>query len=96
SEKIISQVTVSHYGIETTFELSSDGKSILDSAIEHGVDAPFACKGAVCATCRAKLLEGKIHMNKNFAITDSEVAEGFILTCQSHPITSVVKVDYDV
>lgn len=96
SEKITAHVTVSQYGIETTFQLSSDGKSILDSAIEHGVDAPFACKGAVCATCRAKLLEGKVHMNKNFALTDSEVAEGYILTCQSHPITSVVKVDYDV
>ena len=96
SEKITAQVTVSQYGIETTYQLSSDGKSILDSAIEHGVDAPFACKGAVCATCRGKILEGKVHMNKNFALTDSEVAEGYILTCQSHPVTPVVKVDYDV
>ena len=95
-EKIISKITVNQYGMETSFELSSTGKSILDSAIEHGVDAPFACKGAVCATCRGKLLEGKIHMDKNFALTDSEVAEGYILTCQSHPITPVVKVDYDV
>jgi ring-1,2-phenylacetyl-CoA epoxidase subunit PaaE len=95
-EKIISKVTISQYGIETSFELSSGGKAILDAAIEHGVDAPFACKGAVCATCKAKLLEGKVHMNKNFALTDSEVAEGYILTCQSHPLTAVVKVDYDV
>ena len=95
-EKIISKVTVSQYGTETSYELASNGKSILDSAIEHGVDAPFACKGAVCATCRGKLLEGKVHMNKNFALTDSEVAEGYILTCQSHPVASVVKVDYDV
>lgn len=96
SEKIKAQVTVLQYGIETSFDLSSDGKSILDAAIEAGVDAPFACKGAVCATCRGKVLEGKVHMQKNFALTDSEVAEGFILTCQSHPITPVVKVDYDV
>ena len=95
-EKIISKVTISQYGIETSYELASDGKSILDSAIEHGVDAPFACKGAVCATCRGKLLEGKVHMNKNFALTDAEVSESYILTCQSHPITPVVKVDYDV
>ena len=95
-EKIISQVTVSQYGIETSFELSSTGKPILDAAIEQGVDAPFACKGAVCATCRGKLLEGKVHMSKNFALTDAEVEEGYILTCQSHPITPVVKVDYDV
>ncbi|TAL62706.1 MAG: 2Fe-2S iron-sulfur cluster binding domain-containing protein [Bacteroidetes bacterium] len=96
SEKVIAQVTVVQYGKETTFELSSGGKAILDAAIDAGVDAPFACKGAVCATCRGKVLEGKVHMNKNFALTDTEVAEGFILTCQSHPITPVVKVDYDV
>ncbi len=95
-EKITAKVIVMQYGIETEFSLASDGKAILDAAIEHGVDAPFACKGAVCATCRAKLLEGKVHMNKNFALTDSEVAEGYILTCQSHPITEAVKVDYDV
>ncbi len=95
-EKIISKVTVIQYGSETTFDLASDRKSILDAAIEHGVDAPFACKGAVCATCRGKVLEGKVHMDKNFALTDSEVAEGYILTCQSHPVTPVVKVDYDV
>ena len=94
-DKIISQVTIVQYGIETSFELASTGKAILDAAIEHGVDAPFACKGAVCATCRGKVLEGKVHMNKNFALTDSEVAEGYILTCQSHPLTPVVKVDYD-
>ena len=95
-EKIISKVTVVQYGMETTFDLASDKKAILDAAIEHGVDAPFACKGAVCATCRGKVIEGKVHMDKNFALTDAEVAEGFILTCQSHPITPVVKVDYDV
>ncbi len=96
SEKVKAQVTVVQYGIETTFELLSTGKAILDAAIDAGVDAPFACKGAVCATCRGKVLEGKVHMNKNFALTDSEVAEGYILTCQSHPVTAVVKVDYDV
>ena len=95
-EKIVSKVTIIQYGAETTFELSSDGKAILDAAIQHGVDAPFACKGAVCATCRGKILEGKVYMEKNFALTDSEVAEGYILTCQSHPTTPVVKVDYDI
>lgn len=96
SQKVNAMVTVVQYGIETKFELSSDGKPILDAAIEAGVDAPFACKGAVCATCRGKVLEGKVHMNKNFALTDAEVAEGFILTCQSHPLSLTVKVDYDV
>jgi ring-1,2-phenylacetyl-CoA epoxidase subunit PaaE len=95
-EKIISRVTVVQYGIESSFDLASDKKAILDAAIEHGVDAPFSCKGAVCATCRGKLLEGKVIMTKNFALTQAEIDEGFILTCQSHPITPIVKVDYDV
>lgn len=94
-EKITSQVTVIQYGMETTFELSSDGKVILDAAMDAGVDAPFACKGAVCATCRGKLIEGKVVMEKNFALTDEDIADGYILTCQSHPSTPVVKVDYD-
>jgi ring-1,2-phenylacetyl-CoA epoxidase subunit PaaE len=95
-EKIKSRVTVSMYGMETSFSLDSTGKVILDAALDAGVDVPFACKGAVCATCRGKVIEGKVHMDKNFALTEAEVAEGFILTCQSHPITPVVKVDYDV
>ena len=95
AEVVTSKVTVSMYGIETSFELRSDGKCILDAALDAGVDVPFACKGAVCCTCRGKILEGKVKMDQNFALTESEGAEGFILTCQSHPLTPVVKVDYD-
>jgi ring-1,2-phenylacetyl-CoA epoxidase subunit PaaE len=90
-----SKVTVVQYGIETHFDLDTDGSSILDSAIDAGVDAPFSCKGAVCCTCRAKVIEGEVKMDANFALTDAEVADGFILTCQSHPITEKVIVDYD-
>lgn len=89
------KVKVLQYGIETEFELPTDGLSVLEAAIEAGVDAPFSCKGAVCCTCRAKVLEGKVKMNANFALTDAEVAEGFILTCQAHPITETVVIDYD-
>lgn len=92
---ILSRVTVSMYGIETSFELNTHGKSILDAALEAGVDVPFACKGAVCCTCRGKVLEGKVKMDQNYALTEAEVAQGYILTCQSHPMTPVVKVDYD-
>jgi len=95
-EKIMSKVTIIMDGRETTIDLASDGKVILDAALDADMDAPFACKGAVCATCRAKVLEGKVRMNQNFALTDGEVKDGFILTCQSHPITEVVVVDYDV
>lgn len=95
-EKIVSQITVILDGDETTFELASDGKNILDAAMDNDLDVPFSCKGAVCCTCRAKVLEGKVHMKANYALTEEEVEEGFILTCQAHPLTAVVKVDYDV
>lgn len=90
-----SSVTVLQYGIETNFELETSGGSILDAAIEAGVDAPFSCKGAVCCTCRAKIIEGRVKMDANFALTDAEVADGFILTCQSHPLSEKVVIDYD-
>lgn len=94
-EDITAQVTVIMYGMETEMELSSKGKTILDAALDAGVDVPFACKGAVCCTCRGKIIEGKVKMDANFALTDEEVAQGYILTCQAHPLTPVVKVDYD-
>jgi ring-1,2-phenylacetyl-CoA epoxidase subunit PaaE len=91
----LSKVTVTLYGIETTFDLATNGNSILDAATESGVDAPYSCKGAVCCTCRAKVLEGKVSMDANFALTDHEVEQGYVLTCQSHPLTDRVVLDYD-
>ena len=61
-----------------------------------GADLPFACKGGVCCTCRAKLIHGAVEMNANYALTKEEVAQGFILTCQSVPKTATVLVDFDV
>lgn len=90
-----SQITVIQYGFETQMTLNTDGLSILDASIEAGVDAPFSCKGAVCCTCRAKVLEGKVKMDNNFALTDAEVEEGFVLTCQAHPLTEKVVIDFD-
>ncbi len=95
AEAIVSEVTVIMDGKETVFSLSSGGKAILDAAIDAGIDAPFSCKGAVCATCKAKLKEGKVSMDLNYALTDEEVEEGYILTCQSHPVSPAVTVDYD-
>jgi len=92
---IKAKVKVLQYGIETEFDLESGGISILDAAIEAGVDAPFSCKGAVCCTCRAKVLEGNVKMDANFALTDEEVAQGFVLTCQAHPVSENVVIDYD-
>jgi ring-1,2-phenylacetyl-CoA epoxidase subunit PaaE len=92
---VVSEVTVIMDGKETTFQLATSGQHILDAAMDAGVDTPFSCKGGVCATCRAKLLEGKVEMDMNYALTDDEVASGYILTCQSHPTTPTVIVDYD-
>ena len=77
------------------FNLNQKGNVILDAAIDAGADAPFSCKGGICTTCRAKLIEGTVHMDSNFALTDGEIAEGFILTCQSHPTSEKVVLTYD-
>ncbi len=90
-----SEITVIQYGIETTMNLNTEGLSILDAAIDAGVDAPFSCKGAVCCTCRAKVTEGKVKMDANFALTDAEVEDGYVLTCQAHPLTEKVVIDFD-
>ncbi|GIV44287.1 MAG: phenylacetic acid degradation protein [Bacteroidia bacterium] len=93
---IESKVTIIMDGVETIINLASNGKTILDAAMEAGLDAPFACKGAVCCTCKAKVLNGNVSMDMNYALTDDEVAEGYILTCQAHPQSTEVTVDYDV
>ncbi len=94
-EEEVAQVTVILDDEESSFELDHDGDVILDAALEEGLDVPFSCKGAVCSTCRAKLVEGEVEMEQNHALSEDEVEEGFILTCQSHPRSSKVVVDYD-
>lgn len=91
----VSRVKIILDGIHTTFNLATDGDSILDAAHKAGADAPYACKGAVCCTCRAKVLEGKVEMSLNYSLTEEEVAQGYILTCQSHPVTEQVIIDFD-
>ena len=72
------------------------GQNILEAAQAVGADMPYACKGGVCCTCRAKLVEGNIEMNANYALTKEEVAQGFILTCQAIPKTERIVVDFDI
>lgn len=92
----VSHLTVIMDGDEFEFELKADEEHILDAAIENGVDAPFSCKGAVCCTCKAQVIEGKAVMDMNYALSDEEVEQGFILTCQAHPASDKVVVDFDV
>ena len=89
------QVTIILDGDSTEFELEMDGTNTLDAALEQGADLPYACKGGVCCTCRAKLVEGKVNMDVNYSLEEDELEAGFILTCQSHPLTDKVVVDFD-
>jgi ring-1,2-phenylacetyl-CoA epoxidase subunit PaaE len=91
-----SVVTVICDDEEFEFELSADGDTILDAAMDNDADVPFSCKGAVCCTCKAKVLEGKVTMDANYALSDKEVEDGFVLSCQSHPASSSVKLDFDL
>jgi ring-1,2-phenylacetyl-CoA epoxidase subunit PaaE len=68
---------------------------VLDAAIDAGLDVPYAYKGAVCCTCKARVLEGQVEMAMNYALTDEEVADGYVLTCQTHPRSPRVVIDYD-
>jgi len=89
-------ISVKLDGILFDFDLSYNGQSILDAALNQGADLPFACKGGVCCTCKAKLLQGAVKMDVNWGLEQDEIDKGFILTCQSHPITEKVAVDFDV
>jgi ring-1,2-phenylacetyl-CoA epoxidase subunit PaaE len=91
-----SNITIIADGRSLTFHLAYNGEAILDAAMQQGADLPFACKGGMCCTCKAKLLQGKVHMDINYALEPEEIAQGYILTCQAHPTTHTVVVDYDV
>jgi ring-1,2-phenylacetyl-CoA epoxidase subunit PaaE len=90
-----SKVKVVMDGDEFEFALNSDGRTILDAAMASGIDVPFSCKGAVCCTCLARVKSGVVTMDKNYSLTDKEVEQGLVLTCQAHPQTAEVTVDFD-
>ncbi|MEU9118565.1 1,2-phenylacetyl-CoA epoxidase subunit PaaE [Streptomyces sp. NPDC048506] len=72
-----------------------DGESLLEAVLRNRADAPYACKGGVCGTCRAFLVSGEIRMDRNFALEADEVDAGYVLACQSHPVTEEVELDFD-
>lgn len=91
----VSKVSITLDGATFEMDLAYNGDSILDAALKHGADLPYACKGGVCSTCRAKVLEGEVEMEVNYALEKDEIKNGFILTCQAHPKTEKVIVDFD-
>jgi ring-1,2-phenylacetyl-CoA epoxidase subunit PaaE len=96
AKKETSNITVKLDGRSFDFNLDYDSNNILDAGLAEGADLPYSCKGGVCTTCKAKLVEGKIEMEVNYGLEADEVAAGFILTCQSHPRSEKVMVDFDV
>ncbi|MGW0420199.1 2Fe-2S iron-sulfur cluster-binding protein [Streptomyces sp. NPDC003015] len=72
-----------------------DGESLLETVLRNRSDAPYACKGGVCGTCRALLVSGEVRMDRNFALEPEETQAGYVLACQSHPVTEKVELDFD-
>ena len=90
-----SAVTVVLDGRAHSFPLPRSGASVLDATLRVRPDAPYACKNGVCGTCRAKVVEGEVEMDANYALESEELARGFVLTCQAHPVSDRVLIDFD-
>ncbi|XUA17402.1 1,2-phenylacetyl-CoA epoxidase subunit PaaE [Citrobacter sp. OP27] len=88
-------VTLRQDGRDRAIVLSADDESILDAALRQGADLPYACKGGVCATCKCKVLRGEVSMATNYSLEPDELAAGYVLSCQSLPLTADVIVDFD-
>jgi len=89
------KITIIRDGLKREISFTKDQPSILDAASAAGLEVPFSCTSGVCGTCRAKLVEGQVRMERNFALDKNEVANGFVLTCQAHPITDRVTLSFD-
>ena len=91
----MSDITVKEGGKNFKFKMARDSESILEAALRQNSGLPFACKGGVCCTCKAKLVEGKVDMEVNYALEKEQVEAGYILTCQAIPLTETIVVDFD-
>jgi ring-1,2-phenylacetyl-CoA epoxidase subunit PaaE len=92
----LTEVTVIMDGSHASFTMDKDKESLLDAGLRAGIDMRYSCKGGVCSTCRCKVVEGTVDMDVNYALEDYEVARGFVLSCQSFPVTDKIVVDFDV
>lgn len=93
-EKVLSKITIQLDGKRTSFNYNSE-ESILDAASTSGTELPYACKGGVCCTCKARLLKGKVDMALNYTLEQDEIDRGYVLTCQAHPTTEEVVLSFD-
>jgi ring-1,2-phenylacetyl-CoA epoxidase subunit PaaE len=93
--KNLCEATIVIDGRARTLSFEKGTASVLDAATNEGLELPYACKGGVCSTCRAMLVEGEVDMDANFALEDYEIARGYILTCQSYPVSDKILVDFD-
>ncbi|HUZ81795.1 MAG TPA: 1,2-phenylacetyl-CoA epoxidase subunit PaaE [Gaiellaceae bacterium] len=91
----MADVTIILDGRSSTFSIDPDGEPILDAALRVRADAPYACKGGVCGTCRVRLVSGSVAMDQHFALEQREIDAGFVLACQSHPTSPKVVLDFD-
>ena len=89
------RITVLRDGLKREVEFRSGDTSILDAMTHAGMDVPYSCKSGVCSTCRARLLEGEVRMDRNFALEKSDLDAGFVLCCQAHPLTPTVLLSFD-
>ena len=89
------RVTVVVDGKARPISVPYDGASILDTAIAAGIGLPYACKAGVCCTCRARVLEGEVRMDKQYSLEQHELDSGFVLSCQSHPVSAQVRLSFD-
>jgi ring-1,2-phenylacetyl-CoA epoxidase subunit PaaE len=91
----VARVTIIRDGLKREIEFRKDQPSILDCASAAGLEVPFSCTSGVCGTCRAKVMAGQVRMERNFALDKNEVAAGFVLTCQAHPLSERVVLSFD-
>lgn len=89
------RLTIIADGLKRDMEFHATDPSILDVALKAGMDLPYSCKGGVCCTCRAKVIEGKVRMDKNFTLEQPDIDAGYVLTCQAHPLTERVVISFD-
>ena len=89
------EVHVLLHGKTRILKVPFEGEVVLDAGLHAGLDLPYACKGGVCCTCRARVLEGEVRMDKNYTLEAKELAQGFVLTCHSHPVSPKVVMSYD-